>query len=128
MGTEHPAEGGEKKPAVKNEDGNGGGSYNCRNNFDQRNKFAKKERFMGAHPDLQGFVFEANAVHLNQITNFNTIDTRIRALIGQQFDPFVLESIEKMAVTMPPEPTINTEADGVTISRVEEIKYGKKFD
>ncbi len=83
---------------------------------------------MGAHPDLQGFVFEAYAVRSTQITNFNTVDTRIRALVGQQFDPFVLESIEKMAVTLPVEPTVVTEADGVTVSRVEEIKYGKKYD
>ena len=83
---------------------------------------------MGAHPDLQGFVFEANAIRSTQITNFTNVDTRIRALVGQQFDPFILESIKKMAVTLPPEPTMITEADGTPISRVEEIKYGKKLD
>jgi hypothetical protein len=33
-----------------------------------------------------------------------------------------------MAVTLPPEPTMIKEADGTPISRVEEIKYGKKLD
>ena len=33
-----------------------------------------------------------------------------------------------MVVTLPPEPTVITEAAGTSISRVEEIKYGTKFD
>lgn len=33
-----------------------------------------------------------------------------------------------MAVTLPLESTVITEANGTTISRVEEIIYGKKFD
>ena len=82
---------------------------------------------MGAHPDLQGFVFEAGSTRTNQIAKFTTVDTRIRALIGQQFDPMVLESIEKMTVTIPPEPNIVTESDG-SVSKMEEIKYGKKYD
>ena len=32
-----------------------------------------------------------------------------------------------MKITMPPEPVIVTEADG-SISKMEEIKYGKKYD
>ena len=87
----------------------------------------KKEKFMGAHPDLQGFVFEAGSTRTNQISKFTTVDTRIRALIGQQFDPMVLESIEKMTVTVPPEPNIVTESDG-SVLKMEEIKYGKKYD
>jgi hypothetical protein len=127
MGTEHPAEGGEKKPVIKNDNSNGGFYRHNNNNFHQKEKFVKKEKFMGAHPDLQGFVFEANTIRSNQIANFATVDTRIKAVIGQQFDPFVLESIEKLIVTVPPEPTIATEPDG-SISRMEEIKYSKKFD
>ena len=87
----------------------------------------KKEKFMGAHPDLQGFVFEAGSTRTNQIAKFTTVDTCMRALIGQQFDPMVLESIEKMTVTVPPEPNIVTESDG-SVSKMEEIKYGKKYD
>ena len=82
---------------------------------------------MGAHPDLQGFVFKAGFPRTNQIAKFTTVDTRIRVLIGQQFDPRVLESIEKMTVTVPPEPNIVMESDG-SVSKMKEIKYGKKYD
>ena len=129
MGTDTPVEGGERKPVVRQE-GNDGFHRN-KNKF---RKFAKKERFMGTHPDLQGFLFETGtsrtnqiANFTNQIANFNTVDTRIRAIVGQSFEPQVLESIEKMTVVMPPEPTIIAEPDG-SVSRVEEIKYGKKYD
>ena len=33
-----------------------------------------------------------------------------------------------MAMMLPPEPTVSTKVDGMTISRLEEIKYGQKFD
>jgi hypothetical protein len=33
-----------------------------------------------------------------------------------------------MALTLPQEPTVITEPNSMTILRVEEIKYGKKFD
>ena len=124
MGTGTPAEGGEGKPALKAE-GIGGVGSNRKNRH--QNNVMKKEKFMGAHPDLQGFVFEAGSTRTNQIAKFTTVDTRIRALIGQQFDPMVLESIEKMTVTVPPEPNIVTESDG-SVSKMEEIKYGKKYD
>jgi hypothetical protein len=72
-------------------------------------------------------VFETGSNRTNQITNFTTADSRIRAIVGQQFDPYILESIEKMKVIVPPKPTIVTEADG-TVSKMEEIKYGKKYN
>ena len=77
MGTDHPAEGGERKPAARNETGNAGSGFNRRNNYNTQNKFIKKDKFMGAHPDLQGFVFEANAIRSTHITNFTNVDTRI---------------------------------------------------
>ena len=122
MGTDTPVEGGEKKPVMKQE-----GNDGFHQNKSKFKKFAKRERFMGAHPDLQGFVFETGTSHNNQIANFNTVDTRIRAIVGQSFEPQVLESIEKMTLVMPPEPTIIAEPDG-SMSRVEDIKYGKKYD
>ena len=82
---------------------------------------------MGANPDLQGFVFEAKHNRTEQITNFNTVDIRIRAIVGQKYDSAVLESIEKMSPTLPIEPTAVTNADG-DVTKVEEIKYGKKYD
>ena len=59
MGTETPAEGEEKKPAIKNEGGIAAGNPR-RGNYNSFNKrFVKKEKFLGADPNLQGFVFEA---------------------------------------------------------------------
>lgn len=124
MGTDNPAQGGEQKPIIKNE---GNNVPNASNRHNNARRFIKKERFQGAHPDLAGYVFETSSNRTNQIANFTAVDTRIRALVGQQFDPYVLESIEKMRVITPPEPTIVTEADG-TVSKMEEIKYGKKYD
>lgn len=73
-------------------------------------------------PDLSGFVFETGTNHTYQVANFTIIDTCIHALMGQQFDQYVLEFIEKLQVTTWPEPFIITKADRVTISRMEEIK------
>ena len=95
----------EKKPDVKNESNPNAGGSNRKGRFNNRNKFVKTEKFMGAHPDLQGFVFEPNPIRTYQIANFTNVDTRIKAVVGQQFDPAVLESIEKMTVTLPTEPT-----------------------
>ena len=128
MGTETsptpPPDGGEKKPIIKND--NQGAGFR-RGGFNRNKNFIKKEKFMGANPDLQGFVFEAKHNRTEQITNFNTVDTRIRAIVGQKYDSAILESIEKMTLTLPIEPTAaaNTAGD---ISKVEEIKYGKKYD
>ena len=96
MGTDTPADSGEQKPVIKNK-ANFGNGFNRRNNT---KKFIKKERFQGAHPDLSGFVFETGTTRTNQIANFTTVDMRIRALVGQQLDPFVLESIKKMRVIL----------------------------
>ena len=82
MGTETPAEVGEKKPTIKNEGGIAAGNL-CRGNYNNSNKrFVKKEKFLGADPDLQGFVCEAVGNRAHQITNFATVDTRIKAIIG----------------------------------------------
>jgi hypothetical protein len=122
MGTDTPAGGREQKPVIKNE-------ANIGNGFNRRviKNFIKKKCFQAAHPDLSGFVFETGTTRTNQIADFTTADVRIWALVGQQFGPFVLESIEKMRVILPPEPTIVMETDG-TVSKMEEIKYGKKYD
>ena len=49
MGTETPAEGGDKKPVIKNEKQN-------QNDKRKNPNFVKKEGFQGAHPDLSGYV------------------------------------------------------------------------
>ena len=119
---------GEKKPDVKNESNPNAGGSNRRGRFNNKNKFVKKEKFMGAHPDLQGFVFEPNPIRATQIANFTNVDNRIKAVVGQQFDPAVLESIEKMAVTLPVEPTPVIATGATTMDEIEKIKYRKKYD
>jgi len=60
MSANTPDAGGENKPTVKNENKpstNSGRRGN--NNSHQRDDYAKKEKFLGADPNLQGFVFEA---------------------------------------------------------------------
>ena len=82
MGTKTPAEGGEKKPPIKNEGGIAAGNLR-RGNYNNFNKqFMKKENFLGVDPDLQGFVFEAVGNRTQQITNFATVNTRIKDIIG----------------------------------------------
>ena len=118
-------DGADRKPEIKNEGNPAGVGVNRRGRFDNKSKFVKKEKFMGAHPDLQGFVFEPNPIRANQISNFTTVNTRIKAVVGQQFDPSVLESIEKMAVTLPSEPTPIIAPGQTTMDEIEKIKYGK---
>ena len=77
MGTDNPADGRERKPAARIEAGNAENGFNCRSNYNKRNKFIKKEKFMGAHPDLQGFVFEADAIRSTQTINFFNVETHI---------------------------------------------------
>ena len=48
-------------------------------------------------------------------------------MVGQKYNSAVLESIENMAISLPVEPTAVADADG-KISRVEEIKYAKRYD
>jgi hypothetical protein len=99
MGTGTPSEGRENGATVKAKTSRGSG-FNRRNQ--QQNNFTKKEKFMGAHPDLHGFVSKAGSTRCNQIAKFTTVNTHIHTLIRQQFNPLVLASIEKMTVTMPP--------------------------
>ena len=95
-------------------------------NQSRKNKFnyQKKEKFQGAHPDLSGYVFETAPSRTNQVANFSRVDERIRSLVGQNYDPYVLESIESRGVVLPPEPTLDTVGD----ARVNEIKYSKQYD
>ena len=95
MGTETPAEGGEKKHAIKNEGGIAAGNLRHGNYNNSNKRFVKKEKFLGADPDLQGFVFEAVGNRAQQITNFTTIDTHIKAIIGQNVIPTCWSRLRK---------------------------------
>jgi len=78
---------------IRNEGNDAGSGFNYHNN---NKEFVKKKHFPGAHPVLSGFILETCSNHTNQIANFTTIEMWIHALLRQQFDPYTLESIEKM--------------------------------
>ena len=120
-----PAAGGVAKPAANGDGRPVGGKAAGRKH--QQHAFVKKEKFLGADQDLQGFVFETKTTRSQQITNFRNVDERIRDQVGAKFDEYVLETLERMKVTLPPEPTPVTQADG-TIAKIEELKFKSQYD
>ena len=104
MGADTPAVGGDNKPKVKFENksspfGRGG------NRPAQRNDYNKKEKFLGADPNLQGFVFEAKRIRAEQVANFERVNERIKTQIGLDYHLNVLESIETGAKVLPSKPS-----------------------
>eukprot|EP00956_Cyclotella_meneghiniana_P012789 scaffold18188_cov20-Cyclotella_meneghiniana.AAC.1 len=128
MGTDTPPDDVEKKPVIKNDAPGGGYDGHRRSRYrNNHNAYVKKEKFMGAHPDLQGFVFEAKQNRTDQVTNFTRVDERIRAHVGSKFDSAVLESIENMSLTLPAEPTApKLDKDG-KLSPIDNIKYSTEY-
>ena len=128
MGADTPAGGGETKPVIKNDKPQ---SYNRGNNNAQRRDYIKKEKFLGADPDLRGYVFEAKGTRAQQIANFERVDTIIKNQIGKEYHILVLQSIEDGALKLSPEPSpVFIIEDGkVTdkMTRTEEMKFKEKF-
>ena len=130
MSADTPAAGGETK--IKSEDNKvHGGRNNIRRN-NNNNNYLKKEKFVGAHPTLQGHVFENKRNRADQVANYRTVDDIIKAQIGADYDPYVLESLEKEAITLPtePMPVYATDANGdptTTISDIEMMKFKTKY-
>ena len=104
MDVDTPAQSGDTKPEIKSEGNSTAG--NDRHGGSNNRQPAKKEKFLGADPDLQGFVFEAIGTRTQQATNFTTVDTQIKTIVGSKCDAYVLESIEKMTLTLPDEPDL----------------------
>ena len=127
MGTDTPAAGGETK--IKNEDNK---VHSGRNNSRRTNNYIKKEKFLGSHPSLQGHVFEAKRNRSEQVANYRNVDEIIKAQIGADSDPYVLESLEKESITLPSEPvpsyTKGTDGkDTTAITDIEMIKFKSKY-
>ena len=100
MGAKTPAaSGNDVKPAVKND-----GKPSGRNNNRRDNNYNKKEKFLGADPNLRGHVFEAKRNRSEQVANFKVVDDIIRAQVGTECDPYVLESLDTETLTLPDEP------------------------
>lgn len=81
---------GEQKPVINRDDaGNNNKPHGqqCRFKLLPK-KYPKRERFAGAHPDLQGHILTRSTtcqshIHINC---FNETDKRTKALIGQKYD------------------------------------------
>ena len=130
MSTDTPAAGGEHKPVVKSE---GKSPHHGGRNNANKNIFIKKEKFLGADPNLRGKIFEAKRNRSDQVANFNAIDELIKAQIGAECDPYVLESLEKETLTLPSEPTPvyetkKAENDPEVMSELEKMKFKSKFE
>jgi hypothetical protein len=118
---------GESKPVINN--GNTPNINHARrgnNNSHRRDGYAKKDKFMGADPNLQGYVFEAKTSRADQVANFEKVDARIKDQIGMECHLSVLESIEEGKKSLPVEPSPVIKDDG-TISRAEEMKFKEKY-
>ena len=72
-------------------------------------------------------MFEAKRNQLEQIVNFTTVDDTIKAQVGTECDPFILESLEKEVEFGPEEPTAVTKDDGI-MTKIEETKFRSKYD
>ena len=67
------------------------------------------------------------------MANFKTVDDLIKAQVGTEYDPFVLESLKKNTIVGPPEPVpvymakaVDTGPDGM--SEVKKMKFKSKYD
>ena len=132
MGADTPAAGGEQKAVVKYEGRpphHGGRNSNRNNN----NNYNMREKFLGADSNLHVKIFEAKRNRSEQVVNFKTVDDLIKAQVGTEYDPFVLESLEKDSLAGPTEPTPIYEAkanpvDPSVMSEVEKMKFKARFD
>ena len=125
MGTDTPtpAEGGDSKQKAENKPSIVKRGHNKARN---RNEYVKKEKFLGADPNLQGYTFVAMKSRAEQVANFEKVDTRIKDQIGQEYHAMVLQSLEDEKVVTPTEPTPIVENDG-TMKRGNEIKYKEQY-
>ena len=67
------------------------------------------------------------------MANFKTINDLITVQVGTEYDPFVLESLERDSIAGPPEPASvymakAADTDPDVMSEVEKMKFKSKFD
>ena len=92
MGADTPAAGKETKPVAKHE---GRPSYHggCNNaNKKNNNNYNTQEKFLGVDANLRGKIVEAKRNRSEQVANFKTVDNLIKAQVGTEYYPFLLES------------------------------------
>ena len=126
MGAETPVKGRETKPGVKRR-GRSSNQHGRCSNTNCHDNFIKKEKYLGGDPNLLGHVFKTKRNQSEQVANFNAIDEVIKAQVGPECDPFVLESLEKEFESGPKKPaTVLKEND--TMTKIEEMKIKSKHD
>jgi hypothetical protein len=130
MGADTPAPADKKKPEIKVE----GEKQNARhgqqrgNNNARRDHVVKKEKFLGADPDLQGSVFESKRSRSEQVANFEKVDALIKDQVGKEYHPFVLESLEKEEIILPDEPNDSDFLDDKgNMSEINKIKFRERY-
>ena len=133
MGTNTPTAGGEQKPDVKHEGRSsyhGGGRNNSNRNNNNHNTRGK---ILGADANLCRKVFEAKRNQSEQVASFKTANNLIKAQVGTEYDPFVLESLEQDSIASPQElaPVYMAKVavtDLDVMSEVEKMKFKSNFD
>ena len=55
--------------------------------------------------NLRGKILEAKRNRSEQVANFKTADDLLKAQVGTEYNPFVLESRKQDSKARPPEPT-----------------------
>ena len=103
-----------KKPFVKHK-GRPNNQHDGRHNNNRRDDTIRKEKFLGANPDLREHVFGAKRNWSEHVVNFTTVDNIIKAQVGTECDQFVLKSLEKEVESGPKEPTAVTKEDGTRL-------------
>ena len=119
MGAKYTVADGEKKPFVKHE-GRLNNHYSRGYNKSCRENTPRKEQFLGADPDLCGHMYETKHNRSEQVVNFTTVDDIIKAQVGTECNPFILESIEKEVKSLFEEPTAVTK-EGGSMTKIEEM-------
>ena len=94
MGAETPVKGRETKPGVKRR-GRSSNQHGRCSNTNCHDNFIKKEKFLGADPNICGHVFEAKCNRSEQVANFTAINDIVKEQGGPECGPSVLKSLKK---------------------------------
>ena len=111
MGAKTPVEDRETRPVVKSK-GQSSNQHEGRISANHRDNYIEKEKFLGADPNLGGHVFEAKRNRSEQVANSTTGNDIVKAQVGTECDPFILESLEKEVEIGPGEPVPATKEGG----------------
>lgn len=72
-------------------------------------------------------MFTSSTTRSAQVHQFTKTDEQIKALVGQKYDPYVLQSLEEGKLAVPTKPTYSRLPDG-SIDEMEKMEYSKRYD